>query len=180
MHKSAKIVHKHDAKSAARNEAVRGANGGIGNDAIIFSWTDQKVGIAATNAGYDVVMCSAQNVYLNMAHSVNQDDWGTTWASIISLEDTLDWNPVPSDDPGIANRIIGMQGIFCSEFTQHDSHLDGMLTPRALGKPTKSWETDQHSTGADLRPLAGHFRKVFEALGWHWNQNAEERFNKTL
>ena len=76
MHKAAQIAHKHGARSAAWNEAIRGVNGGIGNDAIIFCWTDQKAGIAAANAGYDVVMCPAQNVYLDMAYSANQDDWG--------------------------------------------------------------------------------------------------------
>ena len=63
-------------RPAAWEEAARGKNGGIGNGAILFSWTGQGAGIDAARAGYDIVMTPAQNAYLDMAHTADPADWG--------------------------------------------------------------------------------------------------------
>ena len=80
---------------AAWEEAAKGGNGGIGHNALLFSWTGQGPGVAAARAGHQVVMCPAQNVYFDMAHTADLEDWGTAWAAIVGLEDVIAWKPVP-------------------------------------------------------------------------------------
>ena len=63
-------------RPAAWEEAARGQNGGIGHGTVLFSWTGQGPGVETAKRGYDVVMCPAQNVYLDMAHTNDPDDWG--------------------------------------------------------------------------------------------------------
>ncbi len=153
-------------RPAAWEEAAKGANGGIGNNAILFSWTGQGAGVAAARAGYDVVMSPAQNIYLDMAHSADAADWGANWAAIVSLEDTINWDPVPADAPDIADRVIGVEGTFWSEFTTQDDQMEPMLAPRILGVAVKGWQADGTMDGPCLRALAGHYRAVFDAMGW--------------
>lgn len=153
-------------RPAAWEEAAKGANGGIGHDAILFSWTGQGAGIAAARAGHDVVMCPAQNVYLDMAHSSGADDWGATWAAFIALEDTVDWQPVPRGAEDIAARVIGVQGTFWAEFTTDDTQMEAMLAPRILGVANKAWDRRDSLDGAGLRALAGHVGRVFDRIGW--------------
>ena len=125
-------------RPAAWEEAAQGKSGGIGHDAILFSWTGQGPGLEAARAGYDVVMTPAQHVYLDMAHTSDPDDWGASWAAFVDLPDTIDWDPVP--DPNLSDRIIGVQGTFWSEFTTEDSQIWPMLMPRILGVAAMCWE----------------------------------------
>ncbi|PSL19775.1 beta-N-acetylhexosaminidase [Shimia abyssi] len=152
--KLARTVANAGLRPAAWEEAQKGNNGGIGNNAILFSWTGQGPGLDAARAGYDVVMCPAQNVYLDMAHTSDPDDWGAGWAAFVSLEDTVSWDPVP--DPALANRIIGVQGTFWSEFTTQDDQIWPMLMPRMLGVASMAWQSIP-PTPAELTDLATHF-----------------------
>ena len=159
-------------RPAAWEEAARGKNGGIGNGALLFSWTGQGPGIAAARAGYDVIMTPAQHAYLDMAHSEGQQDWGANWAAYISLEDTVNWDPVPDDAPDIAPRIKGIEGTFWSEFTTQDWEVEAMLAPRILGIAAKAWQPAGATSGPQIRSLAGHYRAVFDRTGWARNKAA--------
>ncbi|SLN50194.1 beta-N-acetylhexosaminidase [Roseisalinus antarcticus] len=165
----ARLAARLDARGirpAAWEEAARGGNGGIGHGALLFSWSGQAPGIAAARAGYDVVMCPAQNVYFDMAHSDDPQDWGAAWAAFVSLEDTLAWDPVPDGADDIAERVVGVQGCFWSEFTTRDDQMEAMIAPRILGLATKAWDRADAMTGAELRGLAKAYVPVFAAMAW--------------
>ncbi len=156
--KLADTVVQNGQRPAAWEEAAQGSNGGIGHNAILFSWTGQGPGLDAAHAGYDVVMSPAQHVYLDMAHSADPDDWGASWAAFVSLADTIDWDPVP--DPALADRIIGVQGTFWSEFTTEDSQIWPMLMPRMLGVAVKAWQVADISAD-DLTRLAVLYQDIW-------------------
>ncbi len=166
MHRLAAHLAKNGVRAAAWEEAARGNNGGIGHNAILFSWTGQGPGVAAARAGYDVVMSPAQNIYLDMAHTSDASDWGAAWAAFVSLEDTINWKPVPDGASDIAHRIIGVEGCFWSEFSTTDTEMMPMLAPRILGVASKAWDINNGLTGPDLRALAGHYATLFDAIGW--------------
>ncbi len=150
--KLASFARARGLRPAAWEEASQGCQGGIGNDAILFSWTGQGPGIEAARAGYDVVMTPAQHVYLDMAHTDDPDDWGASWAAFVDLEDTINWNPVPNET--LAERIIGVQGAFWSEFTTADTQIWPMLMPRMLGVSAMAWQ-ETPPTPETLLALAG-------------------------
>lgn len=141
-------------RPAAWEEAARGSNGGIGNNAILFSWTGQGPGLEAARAGYDVVMTPAQNLYFDMAHTDDPDDWGASWAAFVDLPDTIAWDPSP--DPTLADRIIGVQGAFWSEFTTQDTQIWPMLMPRILGLAMIAWQTSRPEPET-LLALSSHY-----------------------
>lgn len=126
-------------RPAAWEEAALGCQGGIGHDAVLFSWTGQGAGLDAARAGYDVVMTPAQHVYLDMAHTSDVDDWGACWAAFVDLPDTVNWDPVP--DVALAAQIKGVQGAFWSEFTVEDAQMWPMLMPRILGVAAMCWQS---------------------------------------
>lgn len=125
-------------RPAAWEEAARGKDGGIGNDAILFSWTGAEPGLKAARAGYSIVMTPAQHLYFDMAHTADPDDWGAAWAAFVDLPDTIAWDPTP--EPEFADKIIGVQGAFWSEFTTQDAQMWPMLMPRMLGLGALAWE----------------------------------------
>lgn len=155
MARLAETVVANGQRPAAWEEAAQGANGGIGNGAILFSWTGQGPGLEAARAGYDVVMTPAQHVYLDMAHTDDPDDWGASWAAFVDLDDTVAWEPVP--DPELADRIVGVQGTFWSEFTTADAQIWPMLMPRMLGVAAMAWEVSPPKPDS-LHALARHYK----------------------
>ncbi|MEY1554441.1 beta-N-acetylhexosaminidase [Yoonia sp. R2331] len=146
MAKLAAFTQAHGKRPAAWEEAAEGSNGGIGHNAVLFSWTGQGPGLDAARAGYDVVMTPAQHVYLDMAHTSDPDDWGASWAAFVDLADTIAWDPVP--DQALTDRIIGVQGAFWSEFTTIDGQMWPMLMPRMLGVAMMAWQTDRPDMAA--------------------------------
>lgn len=157
---------------AAWEEAAKGCQGGIGNGALLFSWTGQGPGIEAARRGHDVVMCPAQNAYFDLAHSPDPDDWGAAWAGYVPLEKTVAWDPVPNGAEDITQRIAGVEACFWGEFTTEDAQAEGMIAPRILGIATKAWEPAGHTDGAVLRALAGAYGPLFDRIGWKRHRGA--------
>jgi hexosaminidase len=151
------------ARPAAWEEATRGANGGIGHDALIFSWTGQQPGIDAARAGHDVVMCPAQHTYFDLAHTADPDDWGAAWTTFIDLADTIAWDPIPA--PDITERIVGVQGCFWGEFTTEDAQIEPMIAPRILGLAVQAWAPGSLDA-PQLYGLAAAYGSVFDTMGW--------------
>ena len=157
---------------AAWEEAAKGVQGGIGNGALLFSWTGQGPGVDAARRGHEVVMCPAQNAYFDLAHSDDPDDWGAAWAGFVPLEKTVAWDPVPRGSEDIAPRIAGVQACFWGEFTTEDWQAEGMIAPRILGIATKAWEPAGRTDGPTLRALAGAYGPIFDQIGWRRHRGA--------
>lgn len=157
---------------AAWEEAAKGCQGGIGNGALLFSWTGQGPGIEAARRGHDVVMCPAQNAYFDLAHTDDPDDWGAAWAGFVPLEKTVAWDPVPKGAEDITPRVAGVQACFWGEFTTRDHEAEGMIAPRILGVATKGWEPAGRTDGATLRALAGAYAPVLDRIGWRRHRGA--------
>ena len=153
-------------KPAAWEEAAKGVNGGIGQGALLFSWTGQGPGVDAARRGHDVVMCPAQNAYFDLAHTPDPCDWGATWAGTITLEKTVDWDPVPKGAEDIAPRIAGVQSCFWGEVATEDNQMEPLIAPRILGIATKAWEAPGTTDGPTLRALASHYAPLFDQMGW--------------
>ncbi len=171
MERLAAHVENLGARPAAWEEAARGKNGGIGHGALLFCWTGTAPAAELAKAGYDVVMCPAQHVYLDMAHTPDPDDWGASWAAFVGLEDTIAWDPLPENSK-LADRIVGVQGCFWAEFTTEDSQFEPMVAPRILGVAQMAWAPDHGMTGTEFRDLALAVAPVFDAIGWAWHSGA--------
>lgn len=166
MEKLAASLAAKGIRPAAWEEAAKGNNGGLGHNALLFSWTGQGPGVAAARAGYDVIMCPAQKVYFDLAHSDDPADWGARWAGFTPLEQVVNWDPVPKGAEDISNRVVGIQGTFWGEFTTEDWQLEAMLAPRILGLATKAWDIHDAVDGPKLRSLAAAYGPVFDRMAW--------------
>ena len=159
-------------RAAAWEEAAKGNQGGIGHDALLFSWTGQGPGVEAARRGHDVVMCPAQHSYFDMAHSADPADWGASWAAFIGLEDTVNWQPVPLGAEDIAARVVGVQGCYWSEFTTDDAEIEPMIAPRILGLANKAWDRNDSLDGPGLSALAACYGPLFDKIGWQRHRGA--------
>jgi hexosaminidase len=166
------ILRNKGLRSAAWEEAAKGANGGINHNAVLFSWTGQGPGIEAARRGNDVVMCPAQNTYFDLAHSADPEDWGAAWAGFVSLEQTVNWRPIPKGAEDVAHRIIGVQACLWTECITADAQIEPMLAPRILGLANKAWDCHDSVDGPLLRGLAQAYAPLFDRIGWQRNISA--------
>lgn len=165
MNRLARRVVEQGKTPAGWEESALG-NPSIAHDAVIFSWTGQGAGLQAARDGYRVVMMPGQKTYFDMAQSHSSDDWGANWAAIISLEETINWDPVPQNEPELERNILGVEGAFWSEFTTADAEMEPMLAPRVLGVSMLGWQDNQSITTERLLGLRCIYADVFDAIGW--------------
>ena len=171
MDRIAGYIREQGIVPCAWEEAALGCQGGIGNDAILFSWTGQGPGLEAARRGYRVVMCPAQHTYWDMARTNDPNDWGANWAANFGLSETLNWDPIPLDEPELAKTIIGVEGAFWGEFTTQDWEMEAMIAPRILGLSVMGWSPRDTCTPKRLRELALGFQAVFGPMNWQVNGN---------
>ena len=165
MNRLAEILQREGIAAAAWEEAALGKVG-IQHDALLFNWSGQSPGLEAARAGYRVVMTPGQHLYFDMAQTPALDDWGANWAAIIGLPDTINWDPVPDDEPQLEDRIAGVQGAFWGEFTTVDSEAEPMIAPRILGLAVMGWQPRRSCDADTLHALAAHYADVFAAMRW--------------
>ena len=146
MAKAGNIARNHARRPAAWEESIRGNNGGIGRNALIFSWTGVEAGVKAAKRGHDVVLCPAQTCYFDMAHTAEIDDWGASWANPISVSDVLNWDPLANIHPQLQDKILGIQGTYWAEFTMCDDDATNMLFPRLTALASVAWGTPKQTT----------------------------------
>ena len=84
----------------------------------------------------------------------------------------VNWRPVPKGAEDVAERIVGVQGCFWSEFTTEDREMEPMLAPRILGVANKGWDISDRVDGTALRALAQSYGPVFDRMGWQRHRGA--------
>ena len=136
----------------------------------MFSWQNLESGYKLARKGFKVVLCPAEHIYFDMAQSQIYNDRGVNWAAIVSLEDTVDWQIIPSDEPELEANIEGIQGHLWSETILKDSDMESMLCPRILGLSESAWTSQNNRRkGAELNNLVlNSYRDLFEKIGWDY------------
>jgi hexosaminidase len=112
-------------------------------------------------------MSPAQHVYFDMSKSNRFEDRGGVWAGALSLEDTVEWQPVPVDEPELEANIIGVEGAFWGEFTTSDHEMEQMVAPRILGLAETAWrEKDDPADATSIVQSVAYYEAVFRRIGW--------------
>lgn len=113
--------------------------GGLASGATVMSWRGEAGGIAAANAGHDVVMAPGTHTYFDKY----QGDPNTERLAIggfIPLEKVYAYEPVPAAvSPDKAKHILGTQGQIWTEYIPDSDHVEYMAFPRACAMAEVVW-----------------------------------------
>ncbi|MBT2366956.1 beta-N-acetylhexosaminidase [Streptomyces sp. ISL-10] len=142
--------------------------GGLAPGAAVSSWRGYQGGIAAAEAGHDVVMCPQQQVYLDHRQAAG-DDEPMPIGYVRTLEDVYRFEPVPpSLGPEAAARVLGTQANVWTEVMQDRSRVDYQLFPRLAAFAEVAWSALPAPAERDFagfeRRMATHYARL-DALG---------------
>ncbi len=128
----------------------------------VAGWGGEDLGNILANAGFPVVLCSATNLYLDMAYDKSGEEPGLYWAGFVNTRKAFEFTPlnifncithtregVPVD-PAVfvemealtaegKQNIIGIQGQLWSELLINDERLEYMAFPKAIALAERAW-----------------------------------------
>ncbi|GAA1903510.1 beta-N-acetylhexosaminidase [Streptantibioticus ferralitis] len=142
--------------------------GGLAPGAAVSSWRGYSGGIAAAQAGHDVVMCPEQQVYLDHRQHDGADE-PVPIGYVRTLEDVYRFEPVPPQlDDEQARHVIGTQANIWTETLDSVRAVDYLVFPRLAAFAEVAWS---RLPAPELRDypdfaarMAGHYARL-DALG---------------
>ncbi|MGX7828318.1 beta-N-acetylhexosaminidase [Actinokineospora sp. 24-640] len=139
---------------------------GLPDGVIIASWRGEEAGIAAAEAGHDVVMCPEQHVYLDHRQSEHPDE-PIPVGHARTVEDVYAYDPVPAALAESArHRVLGAQAQIWTEHLDSPRRVDYAAFPRLAAFAEVVWTPAQRRdpTGFSRR-LTDHHLPRLDALG---------------
>jgi hexosaminidase len=127
--------------------------GGLASGAMVMSWRGEEGGIAAANAGHDVVMTPQKQVYFDHYQSENSTKEPLAIGGFIPVEQVYQYEPVPAAlDERAAGHIRGAQGQLWTEYVPDPAHAEYMVYPRACALAEVVWSERQLREFSEFLP----------------------------
>lgn len=142
--------------------------GGLAPGAAVSSWRGYAGGIAAAEAGHDVVMCPEQQVYLDHRQAGGEDE-PMPIGYVRTLEDVYRFEPVPPKlSEEAAAHVLGAQANVWTEVMEDQSRVDYQTFPRLAAFAEVVWSRlpqPEERDYADFEArMTAHYRRL-DALG---------------
>lgn len=165
------FLTKHGRRMVGWDEIIQG---GLAPGAVVMSWRGQAGGIAAAQAGHDVVMAPTSHTYFDYYQGPTETE-PRAIGGYIPLEKVYAFEPVPGDlSAAQAEHVLGGQGQLWGEYIADRKHREYMTYPRAaalsevLWSPAESRNYEQFATR-----LAEHLKRL-DAMGVNYRALVKE------
>jgi hexosaminidase len=134
--------------------------GGLAPNAAVMSWRGAEGGIAAANAGHDVLMTPFYHCYFDLYQAASGEPKAI--GGFVPLERVYAFEPVPPGlAAGAAKHILGSSGNLWSEYFPNYAHVQYMAYPRACAMAEVTWSDPKHKNWDDFRRrLDVHLRRL--------------------
>ncbi|UGY91689.1 beta-N-acetylhexosaminidase [Streptomyces gobiensis] len=141
--------------------------GGLAPGAAVSSWRGYAGGIAAAEAGHDVVVCPEQQVYLDHRQADGTEE-PVPIGYVRTLRDVYHFEPVPPQLAGTerAKHVIGAQANIWTEVTETQQRVDYQTFPRLSAFAEVAWSAADRRDWPDFerRMERAHYARL-DALG---------------
>ncbi len=138
----------------------------------VWGWGSEDLAYRLANAGFEVVLCNASNLYFDLAYEKHPEEPGLDWAGFVDTRTA--WELVPFDlyrsarvdrlgrpvraeqlaasarlEPAARRRVLGLQGQLWGENLTSPQRLDFMAFPKLLGLAERAWAPAPRWAGVD-------------------------------
>lgn len=135
--------------------------GGLAPGATVMSWRGMDGGIAAAQAGHDVIMAPGTHTYFDH-YQGDPEHEPPAIGGFSPLEHVYSFEPVPSVlDVGKAKHVLGAQGQIWTEYIPTPEHVEYMAVPRMCALAEVVWTApEQKDYGRFCERLKSHTRRL--------------------
>ena len=143
------------------DEILEGGTEGLAPNAVVMSWRGMDGGIAAAQAGHDVVMTPTSNTYFDYYQSQDTTE-PPAIGGFLPIETVYAFEPVPAAlDSAQAKRILGTQGQIWTEYQRTPKNVEYMVFPRLIALAEVAWTPKDRKDYADFSArLAKHVTRL--------------------
>jgi hexosaminidase len=150
------FIHQMDAFLTARGRSLVGwdeiLEGGLAPNATVMSWRGMEGGIAAAQAGHDVVMTPTSHTYFDYYQSRDTVAEPPAIGGFLPLDTVYAFEPVPAAlGPAEAAHILGAQGQTWTEYIRQPKNVEYMAYPRLAALAEVVWTPRERRDFADFR-----------------------------
>ncbi|WP_262244962.1 glycoside hydrolase family 20 protein [Parapedobacter soli] len=134
-------------------------DGGAPKDATVMSWRNVESGLAAANAGHDVIMTPNSHLYFDH-YQGNPRTEPEAIGGYIPLQAVYGYNPIPAGlAADKAKHILGAQGNIWTEYMPTTDQVEYMAFPRAIALAEVVWSDPVGRDWDDFnKRLQTHYR----------------------
>lgn len=156
------FLTKHGRRLIGWDEILQG---GLAPGATVMSWRGEQGGVAAANAGHDVVMAPTSHTYFDYYQGPLSEE-PLAIGGNLPLAKVYGYDPVPDAiAPEKAKHVLGVQGQLWSEYIASPEHLQYMAYPRATALAEVAWSPKaEKDYGRFLDRLRTHLERL-KAMG---------------
>lgn len=134
--------------------------GGLAPGAVVMSWRGEKGGIAAAQAGHDVIMAPTSQTYFDYYQGPAESE-PLAIGGFLPLWRVYEYEPVPAAlAPEQAPRVLGAQAQLWGEYIKDAAHREYMAYPRSCAMAEVLWSAEKDSFDAFLLRLDAHLERL--------------------
>lgn len=139
--------------------------GGIPSDAAVMSWRGEKGGIAAAQAGHDVVMAPTGSTYFDYYQSKDKDKEPLAIGGYLPLEVVYHYEPVPKEIAmEFSKHVLGSQGQLWTEYMPSSKQVEYMAFPRLTALAEVTWSSKEERNFPEFLERLNHHLKRLAIL----------------
>jgi len=144
------------------DEILEGGTEGLAPNAVVMSWRGIDGGVAAAQAGHDVVMTPTSNTYFDYYQSQDTAREPLAIGGFLPLETVYAYEPIPPAlDSLQARHVLGTQGQIWTEYQRTPKNVEYMVFPRLVALSEVAWTPREQKDFADFRGrLAKHLARL--------------------
>jgi len=133
------------------DEILEGGVAGLAPNAIVMSWRGMAGGIAAAQAGHDVVMAPTSHTYFDYLQARDSVAEPPGQGGFLPLDTVYAFDPVPPTlTPDQAAHVLGAQGQVWTEYIRHPKDVEYMAFPRLVALAEVVWTPRERKDLADF------------------------------
>jgi hexosaminidase len=136
----------------------------ICDDAIVMAWRDARYGVAAAEAGLQVIQAPTSHTYFDYYPGAG-DDEPYAIGGLLTTRQVYGFDPLAGVAPAARQQVIGVQGQVWTEYLPSFRRVEYALFPRACALSEVGWSNDDGRSWTEFESrLTGHLSRL-DALG---------------
>ncbi len=136
--------------------------GGLAPNAVVMSWRGTDGGIAAAQAGHDVVMTPGSHTYFDHYQTLDTAHEPLAIGGFLPIDTVYSYEPVPDALTAAEGRhVLGAQGQLWTEYVPDAKQAEYMIFPRLCALAEVLWTRPDRKNFADFSARLGtHLRRL--------------------